>query len=83
MSNEKSIIEQYNSLPLIARILIQIFLGFIATPLYRVFKFIETKNTVTLVVAIITFVTGAGFGIFWIIDLITLIFKGGYTVLAD
>ena len=83
MSNEKSIIQQYNSLPLIARILIQIFLGAFATPLYRVFKFLETKNTVTLVVAIISFVTRGGFGILWIIDIITLIAKGDYTVLAD
>lgn len=83
MANEKSFLKQYDELPLIARILIQIFAGGIVSGVYRLIKYFDTKNTTTLVVAIIALVTGAGCGILWVIDIITLIAKGGYTVWAD
>lgn len=83
MANEKSLLEQYNGLPAIVRILIQLFVGPLASCVYRVLRYIETKNTKTLVIAIIAALTGAFCGVLALIDLITLIFKGGYTVLVD
>ena len=79
----KPITEMYEDLPKIAKILIQIFLGAIVGGLYRVLRFLETKNIVTLVVGIISLVTGGVFGILWVIDLITEITKNRITVLAD
>ena len=78
-----SLTKQYEDLPKIAKILIQIFLGWIVSGLYRILKYLETKNVVTLVVGIVLFVTGGGFGIIWIVDLVTEILHNKITVLAD
>ena len=74
------ITETYENLPKIVKILIQIFVGYLISGLYRIIRFLETKNIVTLVAGILCFV-GLGF-IFWIIDLVTEIFKNRITVLA-
>ena len=79
----KSLIESYEALPQIAKIIIQIVLGGIVGGLYRILRFLETKNTVTLVVGILALVTGVGNFIFWIIDLVTEIKDNKITVLAD
>lgn len=79
----KPITKMYDELPKIARILIQLFLGYIVSGVYRVIRFTETKNIVTLVVGLVGLVTGFGNFIIWLIDLITTITKDGITVLAD
>lgn len=71
----------YDDLPKIAKILIQIFAGSIIGGVYRILRFLETKNVVTLVAGILNFV-GLGF-IFWIIDLVTMITKEKITFLAE
>ena len=78
----KPITEMYESLPKIVKVLLQIFLGAIVGGVYRVIRFLETKNIVTLVVGIVSLVTGGLFGILWVIDLVTEIFKNRITVLA-
>lgn len=78
-----SLTASYDNLPKIAKVLIQIFLGYIVSGLYRVIKFTETKNTVTLVVGLVGLVTGIGNFIVWIIDLFTTITENKITVLAD
>ena len=77
------ITETYENLPKIIKVLLQIFLGAIVSGVYRVIRFQETKNIVTLVVGIVSLVTGGLFGILWVIDLVTEIFKNRITVLAD
>lgn len=79
----KPVTQMYEELPKIAKILIQIFLGAVVSGLYRVLRFLETKNVVTLVVGIISLVSGGVFGILWVVDLITEITKNRITVLAD
>ena len=79
----KSLTATFESLPKIAKVLILIFVGVIVSGVYRIVRYLETKNTKTLVIAIIALATGGFFGVLAIIDLITLIFKGGYTVLVD
>ena len=81
--NDNKITEMYENLPKIAKVLIQIFAGAIVSGLYRVLRYFETKNTVTLVVGIISLVSGGVFGILWLIDLVTEITKNRITVLAD
>ena len=81
MSNNSSITAIYNDLPRIAKILLQIFLGSLISGVYRILRYVETKNIVTLIVGILCFV-GLGF-IFWIIDLVTMITNEKISVLAD
>ncbi len=80
MSNLTS---SYDSLPLILRIIIQLIAGAVVGGIYRIVKFFETKNIVTLVVGLLVTFTGIGNLIAWIVDLITLIIHGKYTVLAN
>ncbi len=81
MANNNSITAAYESLPKIVKVLLQLFLGSIIGGIYRIIRFVETKNIITLVAGILNFV-GLGF-IFWIIDLITEIFSNKITVLAN
>lgn len=76
-----SLTKQYDNLPKIARILIQIFLGALVGGVYRILKYFETSNIVTLVVGILNFV-GLGL-VFWVVDLVTTIINDKITVLAD
>ena len=75
-----SITEAYESLPKIVKVLLQLFLGSIIGGIYRIIRFVETKNILTLVAGILNFV-GLGF-IFWIVDLITEIFSNKISVFA-
>ena len=77
------ITETYENLPKIAKILLQIFFGGLIAGVYRIVRFFETKNIVTLVVGILVLVTGVGNLIAWIVDLVTQITKNRITVLAD
>ena len=81
MSTISSILKAYEDLPKIVKIVLQIFLGGLISPIYRVLRFVISKNIVTLVAGILCFFF-LGF-IFWIIDLVTLITKDKITVLAD
>ncbi len=76
-----NITQQYENLPKLAKILLQLFVGSLISGVYRIIRFFETKNIVTLIVGILCF-CGLGF-LFWVIDLITEIAKNRITVLAD
>lgn len=81
MSTISSILKAYEDLPKIVKIVLQIFLGGLISPIYRVLRFVISKNIVTLVAGILCFFfLGV---VFWIIDLVTLITKDKITVLAD
>ncbi len=73
----------YENLPKIAKILIQIFLGGIVGGLYRIIRYFETKNIVTLIVGLLCTFTGVGNFIAWVVDLITEITQNKICVLAD
>ena len=83
MANKGTYTHYYDDLPKIAKILIQIFAGAIVGGVYRIVRYFETKNIVTLVVGLIVTFTFVGNVIAWIIDLITMITKGEISVLAD
>ena len=80
MAKSGSITGIYESLPKIVKVLLQIFLGYPISAVYRIVRFLETKNILTLVIGILCFF-GIGF-IFWIIDLVTEITSNQITVLA-
>ena len=75
--------EKYEALPRIAKIILQIFFGGLIGGIYRIIRFTETQNIVTLVVGILCLVTGIGNFIAWLVDLITEITQNKITVLAD
>ena len=75
--------QKYEELPKIVKIILQIFLGSLIGGIYRIIRFVETKNVVTLIVGILVLVTGIGNLIAWIVDLITEILHNRITVLAD
>ncbi len=83
MANNNSLTASYESLPKICKIILQILLGGVIGGVYRIVRFFETKNIVTLVVGIVCLVTGVGNLIAWIVDLVTEITSNRITVLAD
>ncbi len=73
----------YENLPKIVKILLQLFLGGVIGGVYRILRFLETKNVITLVVGILCLCTGVGNFIAWVVDLITEITQNRICVLAD
>ena len=82
MANKTPYTGAYEALPKIAKIIIQLILGAFVGGIYRIVKFFETKNIVTLVVGILALIPPIDF-IFWVIDLVTEITSNKITVLAD
>lgn len=77
------ITQKYEALPKIAKVLLQLFLGYIISGVYRIIRFTETKNVVTLIVGLVGLLTGFGNFIVWLIDLVTEITQNKICVLAD
>ena len=73
----------YEQLPKILKIIIQLVLGAIVGGIYRIVRYFETKNTLTLVVGLLVTFTGIGNFVAWVVDLITEILYDRITVLAD
>ena len=83
MAKSQKLTEMYEALPKLAKILNEIFLGGIVGGIYRIVRFLETGNAVTLVVGLLCTFTGVGNAIAWVVDLITEITQDRITVLAD
>ncbi len=83
MSNSTSITETYESLPQLAKIVLQLFFGVVIGGIYRILRYVETRNIVTLVVGIVGLVTGVGNIVIWIVDLVTEAVSNRITVFAD
>ena len=77
----KTLTAQFENLPKIAKVLILIFVGVIVSGIYRIVRYLETKNIVTLVAGLLCF-TGIGF-VFGIVDAVTEILNNKITLLAD
>ena len=80
---EKTITAQYEGLDKVIKILIQAFLGWLfLSAVYRFIRYSETKNTQTLIAAIVCVIPGVNF-VSWIVDLVTEIMSNRITVFAD
>lgn len=77
-----SITASYEALPKIVKVIIQILLGSIVGGIYRIIRFFETKNILTLIVGLLVTFTGIGNFIAWVVDLITEILFNKITILA-
>ncbi len=83
MSDNKALTQTYDELPLLLRVIIQIIGGVIVGGIYRIVRYFETKNVTTLVVGLLVTFTFIGNIIAWVVDLVTLIMNGKYTVFVD
>lgn len=83
MAKKSSLTASYDALPMILRLILQILLGVVVGGIYRIIRFTETGNIVTLVVGILLTFTGIGNLIGWVVDLITLILNGKYTLFTE
>lgn len=83
MANNNFLTETYDALDLWIRVVIQILGGVIVGGIYRIVRFTETKNTMTLIVGLLVTFTFVGNIVAWLIDLVTLIMNGKYTVFVD
>ena len=83
MAKKKTLTRQYDELPLFLRVILQLVFGVVVGGIYRLVRYVESRNILTLVVGIICTFTGIGNLIAWIIDLVTLIVNGKYTVFVD
>ena len=72
----------YESLPKLIKLILQFFFGSVIGGVYRIIRFVETKNVVTLVVGILVLVTGIGNAIAWVVDFITELFSNKISVFA-
>lgn len=79
----KSITQQYTDLPWLLKVVLQLIFGVLLSGIYRIIRFLETKNIVTLVAGLLGLFTGIGNVIFWILDLLTTVLSGKISVLAD
>ena len=83
MAKKTSLTRTYDELPLLLRIIVQIIGGVVVGGIYRIVRYTETKNIITLVVGLLVTFTGVGNIISWIIDLVTLVMNGKYTLFVD
>ncbi len=82
MAKNNGITAMYESLPKIAKILIQIFLGWIVGGIYRVVRYTETKNTTTLVAGLLGLIPPIDF-VLWVADIFTEATADKITFFAD
>ena len=75
-----NITAKYDELPLWVRVLIQVVGGVAVGGVYRILRFLETRNILTLVVGILVLCTVIGNVVSWIIDLVCLILYKKYTL---
>ena len=74
----------FDNLSKVVKVILQIVISWIINlgGIYRIVRYFETKNIVTLIVGIVALIPGPGTSV-WIVDLVTLIVNNKITVLAD
>lgn len=75
-----SITAQLENLPKIVKVLVFFFLGAVVSGIYRVIRYTETKNIVTLVAGILCFCTC---GIMGLVDAVTELLYNKVTLFAE
>ncbi|MBQ7363682.1 MAG: hypothetical protein IJW48_04435 [Clostridia bacterium] len=78
-----SLTKSFEGLNKLVKLVLIFFFGWIISGVYRIIRYTETKNTVTLVAGVLALFTGVGNFIFEIVDFITELLNDKITVLAD
>ncbi len=82
MANYQSVTEAYESLPKWAKIVLQIFFGYFIAIVYRVIRYLEAKNTSTLIAGLVCIIPFVAF-VVWIVDIITEVMDNKIRIFAD
>ena len=82
-NNQKNLTPAYDELPMLLRLIIVVIGGALVGGIYRLVKWYEKRNTVTLVVGLVTTITGIGNLLIWVVDVVTTAMGRGIYVLAD
>ncbi len=77
-----SIIEAFEKLPKLAKVLILIIGGWIIGGIYRILRYCDTKNTVTLIAGIVGLIPGVDF-VVEVVDIVCEILHNKLTILVD
>ena len=80
---KKTITAAYEALPKLFKLILQLFFGVLIGGIYRILRFLEKGNVVTLIVGLLVLFTGIGNLIIWIVDLFTEFTVDKITVFAD
>ena len=83
MAKKQTLTAQYEALPKIVKVLLQLFLGSVVGGVYRIVRYFETENLTTLIVGLLVTFTGIGNFIAWVVDLFTEITENKISILAD
>lgn len=78
-----SITAQFEALPKLVKVILLIVFGWVIGGIYRIIRYTETKNVVTLVAGLLGIFTGVGNVVVEIVDVVTEILYNKITVLAD
>ncbi len=81
MANQK-LTATYEGLDKIVKIILQLFFGWVIGGVYRIIRYTETKNIVTLVVGIICLLPGPD-AVAWVVDIVTEAAYNRINILAD
>ena len=83
MAKSNSLTAAYEALPKIAKILIQIIFGSVFGGIFRIVRFVEKQNVLTLVAGLLCLFSVVGNLIAWVLDLYTEITQDRITFFAD
>ena len=78
----KSLIATYEELDKNVKLILQVLFGWCIGGIYRILRYLETKNITTLVVGILALVTPISV-VFWVLDLISEYKNNKITLLVD
>ena len=76
-----SITAQFENLPKLVKVLVLFVFGVVVSGIFRILRYLETKNIATLVVGVLCF-TGVGF-VIGVVDAVTEILNNKISVFAD
>jgi hypothetical protein len=83
MAKSNSLTATFESLPKLVKVILLIFFGWFIGGVYRIVRYLETKNILTLVAALLGLFTGVGNLIMEIADIVTEVLNNKITFFAD
>ena len=83
MAKSNSLTATFENLPKLVKVILRIFCGWFIGGVYRIVRYLETKNILTLVAALLGLFTGVGNLIMEIADIVTEVLNNKITFFAD
>ena len=78
----KNLTGAYEALPKLVKLILQIVFGVLLSGIYRIVRFLEKGNLITLIVGLLGTFTGVGNVLLWVIDFVTELLNNKITFLA-